>query len=276
MNVHIRDTARNPLFPRFLVLAAFGLAMALGAALCFAAPAKAEDLEPDPKHATQTLFALTSSSTSADPAAAGAWTYELVSGDAVLGRLSVELSVQPCPVGECYVMTQMGSFEFSATHTRTLNSRAVIKPDFTLLNYEKTQEIKSGDEITAQTMRTDVGGLTVTTVTRGTATPEEKTIRKTGPVFLAPAVTLLLVRAAKPENNTYYTFDALIPDQGDLLPGFIEITGAILQKTDAGAQNLFRIRASNGESTLAFDVNAQGEIVRYGPETGGLEFHLVK
>lgn len=269
---HARGTAQNPLFSRFLLLAAIGLAMTLRIAL----PANAADQEADLEHATQTLFALTSSSTRANPEAAGAWTYELVSGDAVLGRLSVELSVQPCPAGDCYVMTQTGRFEFSATDTRTLNSRAVIKPDFTLLSYEKSQEIKAGDEIAAQDMRADVGGLTVTTVTKGNATPEEKTIRKTGPVFLAPAVTLLLVRAADPKNNTHYTFDAFIPDQIALLPGFIEITGAIQQKTDAGAQNLVRIRASNGESTLTFDVDAKGEIVRYGPETGGLEFHLVK
>jgi hypothetical protein len=244
------------------------------AALLFAPAARAQDQAPEPGFATQPLHALTSGLAAANPAAAGSWSYDMRSADASLGRLTVTLSVQPCTAGECYVLAQSGRFEFSATDTRLISSRAVLKPDFTLLSYEKSQQSAGGGQSAA---RAAVGGLTVTVEASETgAAPMEKTIRKTGPVFFAPAATFLLVRAANPEKNTSYIFDSLSPEQAALLPGYIQTLGPVTQKTGQGAQTLFRLRASNGESVLLFDVNASGEIARYGPETGDLEFVLVK
>lgn len=249
----------------------------LYAALCFCAPALAQDNAAEPAFATQPLAALTSALIAPVPAATGSWTYELMSGDEPLGKLTMTLSVQPCAAGECYVLSQNGRFQFSATDTRSVSSRTVLKPDFTLLSYEKTQESNTDGRVITQTMRASVGGLTMTLSTGGTAgPPQEKTIRKTGPVFFAPAATLLLVRAANPDKNTSYIFDSFVPEQAALLPGYIQTRGQVLQKGGDAAQTLFRLRASNGESALVFDVNAAREIARYGPESGDLDFVLVK
>lgn len=106
---------------------------------------------------------------------------------------------------------------------------------------------------------------------------QETTLRKTGPVFLAPAATWLLVRTLDPEAGATYTFGAYVPKQDDILPANIRIAGPILQRTEQGqTQQYYRIEAFNGQSTLVFDIDDSGTIAAYGPQDGGLKFRLVK
>lgn len=232
--------------------------------------------EQDPVKALP-LYELTRNIRDVNPAATGSWHFDLYSEDVLLGDMTVAISVAGCTAGNCYVMDQQGTFLLSATDTRKITSRAVLKPDLTLLEYEKTERGAMEDGLPfSRGMKSVVGGLSVITVSESGGAPEEKQLRKTGPVYLAPAATWLLVRALSPENGVRYTYDAFNPERIELLAASIQVAGAVVSKTESGPEHVFRILAFNGDSSLVFNVDSQGRIVSYGPEDGSMEFRLRK
>ena len=220
----------------------------------------------------------TAAQASAGPAAAmGHWTYMLVSGELELGTMDISVEAAAPDAAQMLRMEQSGEFMISATESQRITSTALLRAsDLALLEYSKTEEdVQEGRAVQRRTTTSQIGALTIdTTIESPGAAPLKNSLKKYGPVHLAPAAVWVFLHTMELVPERSYAFDAFLPEPGQILEGRITVRGPVSRKRDGAPETLLLISASNGLDVMNYYMDPDGRIVEYGPESGEIVLRL--
>ena len=196
-------------------------------ALAFQAAANGAGEQPVEKGGTPQREELSSKIGGASeiyPEAIGEWKYQLVSEDAVIGDMKVTVAKETLYASACYRMEQTGTFAVSATETRRIQTTAHLRPDLTLIDYERSEEtLENGRSKNITRVQAEVGATAIAFLKdAGGGKPVKSEIKKTGPIYYAPGAAWILLRTSNLKPGQSYRFDNWLPESGDIREATID------------------------------------------------------